>query len=98
MPGHEVRVQMSEEDVFDPQTMLGREGQVLIHVTLGIDDCRRLRPLVADQIRRMSETIQVELLEDHRSAIVDAAGSTLAKLPGERVTIEDSGGRPSARS
>ena len=66
MPGDEVGVEVREEDVRDPQAVLGGEREVLIDVALRIDDRRRVRLLVADQIRRVREAIQIELLEDHR--------------------------------
>ena len=65
MARDEVRVEVREDDVADRQAVFSGERHVLIDVTLRIDDgsCRRL--LVANQIRRMSEAIQVELVEDH---------------------------------
>jgi hypothetical protein len=59
-------VEMGEEDVRDPQIVLGGERQVLIDVALRVDDGRDMRLFVADQIRRVREAIQVELLQDHR--------------------------------
>ena len=67
--GNEVGVEVREEDVLDPQAMLGGEREVLIDVTLRVDDGRRARLLVADQIRGVREAIQIELLEDHRSVL-----------------------------
>jgi hypothetical protein len=46
----EVRVQMREDHVRDPKAVLLSEGQVLIDVALRIDDGRRARLLVADEI------------------------------------------------
>ena len=43
-----------------------RERQVLVDVALRIDDGRRPRLLVADQVRRVREAIQIELFQDHR--------------------------------
>jgi hypothetical protein len=65
MPGNEVRVKVREEDVRDPQTVLVGEGEVSIDVALGIDDRRRSRLLVADEVGRVREAIQIELVEDH---------------------------------
>ena len=49
--------------------MLGGERQVLIDITLRIDDSGHVRLLVANQIRRVCEAIQVKLLQNHRSAL-----------------------------
>ena len=67
--GDEVGVEVGEEDVRDPQAVLGGEGEVLIDVALRVDDGRRVRLLVADEIRRVCEAIQIELLQDHRTAL-----------------------------
>ena len=45
--------------------MLGGERQVLIAVTLRIDDGRRAGRLVGDQVRRVGQAVQIELLENH---------------------------------
>jgi hypothetical protein len=58
--------------------MLRGERQVLFDVALRVDDGRRARLLVADEIRRVREAIQVELFEDHVGGVsgesVAAAG------------------------
>ena len=59
-------MKVGEEDVRDAQAVLGGEREVLLDVALRIDDRRGLRLLVADQIGRVREAIQIELLEDHR--------------------------------
>ena len=66
MPGEEIRVKVREEDVRDAQAVLRREREVLLDVALRVDDRRSLRLLVADQIGRVREAIQIELFEDHR--------------------------------
>ena len=63
--GDEVRVEVREEDVPDPQIVLGGERKIVIDVALWIDDSRRARLLVPDEVRRVRQTIQVKLLEDH---------------------------------
>ena len=45
--------------------LLRSERQVLIDVTLRIDDGRRAGRLVGDEIRRVGQAVQVELPEDH---------------------------------
>jgi hypothetical protein len=56
---------MREKHVADPQLMLSGERQILTDVALRIDHRRDARVLVADQVRRVCEAIEVELLEDH---------------------------------
>ena len=53
----------------DAQAVLGREGEILIDVTLGIDDGGGLRLFVANQVRRVRETIQIKLTNDHDDSI-----------------------------
>jgi hypothetical protein len=65
MTSDEIRVEMREEDVRDAETPLRSERQVLIDVTLRIDDGRRAGRLVGDEIRRVGQAVQVELPEDH---------------------------------
>ena len=57
-------------DVRDRQAVLGGERQVLLDVALRIDDRRGVRLLVADEIRRVRQAIQVELVQDHASAVL----------------------------
>jgi len=40
-----------QDDVLDLEAVLAGEGEVLIDVALGVDDDRRARRFVADQIR-----------------------------------------------
>ena len=49
MPGDEVGVEVRQEDVRDPQAVLGGKGEILVDVALRIDDGRRVRSLVADR-------------------------------------------------
>jgi hypothetical protein len=69
VPGDEVGVEVRQEDVRDAQAVLGRHGDVLIDVTLRIDNGSHARRLVADEVRRVREALQVELLEDHSYAV-----------------------------
>ena len=75
MAGNEVRVEVREKDVRDAEMMIRSERQVLIDVTLRIDDGRRPRVLVPDEIRRMREAIQIELFEDHRVLLIRRAAA-----------------------
>jgi hypothetical protein len=61
----EIGVEMCEEHVRDPQPMLFGKRQVLIDVTLRVDDSGPPGQFVADEIRRMRETVEIELLEKH---------------------------------
>ena len=69
MSGDEIGVEVGEEHVRDAQAVLGREGEILIDVTLGIDDGGGLRLFVANQVRRVGETIQIKLTNDHDDSI-----------------------------
>jgi len=68
MTGDEVRVKVREDDMSNRQPTFRRERQVLIDVTLRIDDGSGFRLLVANQIRRVREAIEIELVEDHSSS------------------------------
>jgi hypothetical protein len=67
--GDEVGVKMRKEDVLDSQAVFGREGEVLIDITLRIDDRCRVGAGVADEIRSVGQTIQIKLLQDHRALL-----------------------------
>ena len=66
----EVGVEVREKHVTNRQSLLGRRGQVLLDIALRIDDRRGVRLLVADEIRRVRQTVQVELAQDHASAVL----------------------------
>ena len=63
--GDEVGVKVREDDVTDRQSAFSGERYVLIDVTLRIDDGRCRRRLVADQIRRVREAVEIELVKNH---------------------------------
>ena len=90
MAGEEIGVQVGEHDVRDPQVVLAGEGQVLLDVALRIDDDRHAGGLVADDVGGVRETVQVELLEDHRcvsepvNAATAAAASRRSRCPRAR--------------
>ena len=69
MAGDEVGVEVRQEDVRDLQIVLGGEREVLIDVALGIDDRRDVRLLVADEVRRVRQAIEIELFENHREPV-----------------------------
>src|SRR5712692_1614457 len=63
MTAHEVRMQMSLDDVLDLEILSFRFFNVLIDVALRIDDSGFA--FRSDQIRSVSETAEIELLEEH---------------------------------
>ena len=65
MSREEVGVEVGEEDVADLQPVLRRIVEVGVDVALRIDDGGGAARLIADQVRRVGEAIQVVLLEDH---------------------------------
>jgi len=67
MAGDEVGVEVSEEDVANPEVELLGVGQVVLDVALGVDDDGGRGGFVADQIRSVSKAAQVKLLEGHRA-------------------------------
>ena len=64
MPGDEIGVEMGEENVLDRQAMLVGEGEVLIDVSLRIDDGGGAILLIADEIRGVGQAGKIELFED----------------------------------
>ncbi len=79
--GEEIGMQVRQEHVGDSQVVRLGEGQVLVDVALRIDDRGGVRLLVADEIGRVRQAIQVELLQDHRAP---SFGSIIAQLSGGR--------------
>ena len=72
MAGDEVCVEVGEEHVPNLQAVAPRFLQIRLDVPLRIDHGCRARLLVANEIRRVREAIQIELFEDHRpSASLD---------------------------
>jgi hypothetical protein len=65
MAGEKVRVKVRQEDVTDLEVMLCGKRKILIDVPLRIDDCGDVCRFIADEIRRVGEAIQVELLDEH---------------------------------
>ena len=75
MAGDEVGVEMGQEHVANPQAVPFGRIDVPLHVALRIDDDGRTALAVADKVRRVGETIEVELLENHGPLISAAARS-----------------------
>ena len=65
MTGQKVGVEVRECDILDLVPRFRGICQVLFDVALRVDDDRLFRPVICDQIGRMSETAEVILLEKH---------------------------------
>ena len=64
VPAHEVGVKMGLEDPSNRQPLRPRLGDVLVHIAARIDD--RCLAAVADEVRRVCQAPEVELLEIHQ--------------------------------
>src|SRR5437867_9978737 len=62
MSGEEVRVEVREKNVGDTEMVLRSERQILIDVSLRIDDRGCAARLVADEVRCVGKAVQIELL------------------------------------
>src|SRR5690349_7564717 len=58
----EIGVEVRQEDVLDVKFVLGGEREVLIDVSLGVDDGGLAGCFVADEVRGVGEAAEVELL------------------------------------
>jgi hypothetical protein len=63
--GDEVGVEVGVDHPLDLQPMRTGVGDVLEHVTAGVHDHGAAARLVADQVRRVGQAVQVVLREDH---------------------------------
>ena len=63
--GDEIGVKVRQDDMPNLEAVCAGKGEVLVDVALGIDDDRGVRRLVADEIRGVRQTSEVELLQDH---------------------------------
>ena len=68
MAGNEVGVKVAEKDVADLEAKFLGVGQVLLDIALRIDDDGGGTGLVSHQIRRVRQTAEVVLLQDHESS------------------------------
>jgi hypothetical protein len=57
---------MGQKYVLNPQLMLVRVLDVAFDIALRIDHSSHTRRLVPDEVRRVGQTVEVELPEDHR--------------------------------
>src|SRR2546430_13053740 len=69
--GDEVGVEMGQEYVPDFQRVFGSECDVLVDIALRINDRGDARLRVANQVRRVRQTWQIELLENHATPLSD---------------------------
>jgi hypothetical protein len=65
MPRNEIRMQMRQDHVLDLEPVFAGKRNVLIDVPLRIDNNRRPRLFVANQVGSMRQTRKIKLLEDH---------------------------------
>ena len=69
VPGDEVGVEVREKDVADGELVLAGVGEIAIDITLRIDDDGAASDFVADQIGRMRQATEIELLQQHAAII-----------------------------
>ena len=74
MSGDKIGVQMGEKDVLNFKSVLGGKLNVLVGVALRINHDGGAGRLISNDVRRVRQTWQIELLEDH---------ACLAPLPQE---------------
>ncbi len=65
MAGEEVGVNMRLDDEFDAQTELVRVAQVVVDVAARVDEDGASGALIADQVRRLGQAVEVVLREVH---------------------------------
>ena len=63
--GDKVGVEVREKHMLDPHAVLRREVEINLDVPLWIDDGGDAARLVANQVRRMREALEIKLLENH---------------------------------
>src|ERR1044071_8110815 len=67
MAGHKVGVEMSEEDVADPEAEFFSIGEVLLDIALRVDYDAGRTGLVTEQIGSVGQAAQIILFQDHRT-------------------------------
>ena len=75
MAGDEIGVEMGFDDVLDREAVLLRFPNINIDVAPGIDN--RSLAFGTDEVRRMCETTEIELLEVHNQVAAMVAKPTL---------------------
>jgi len=89
-------MKMRQHDVLDSEVVLFSKRQVLLDVALRIDDDGPVRFPVADQVRRVREAAEIELLENHVSRNIDDYQSVVRPRD-EDIVREASGHRGERR-
>ena len=67
MTGEKIGVEVRQKDVTDREVVVAGKRQVLIDVALRVDNRGRLRRFVADQVRRVRQAVEIELMQEHES-------------------------------
>jgi hypothetical protein len=65
MPGDEIGVEMRQDDVPYLQFVLASELHVSVRIALWVNDGCRARRFVSNDVRRVRQTRQIELFQDH---------------------------------
>jgi hypothetical protein len=65
MPGNEIGVEVCQDYVLDLERVLGRKRYVLVRISLRINHGSRACSFVPNNVGRMREARQIELLKDH---------------------------------
>jgi hypothetical protein len=73
-------VEVRQQHVPDLQPVFGGERQVLIDIALRIDDSGGAGVFVADEIRRVGETIKIKLAQNHGSSPLQRAGCSAGRF------------------
>src|SRR5437870_4923172 len=79
MPGNEIGVKVSEENMTDPKPKVLRITQVLFNIALRIDDNGGPTGLVPKQIGCVSQATQVVLLQNHGASTVRRTARAMPK-------------------
>jgi hypothetical protein len=66
MARDEIGMEVREEDVRDAEIVIRSERQVLIDVALRIDDGCQAARLVGNDVRGVSQAVQIELSQEHQ--------------------------------
>jgi len=65
MAGYEIGVEMGEKYVLDLERVLGGKRNVLLRIPLRVNDDSGACCLISNNVRRVRQARQVELLKDH---------------------------------
>jgi hypothetical protein len=65
MPGDKIRMKVRQDHVLDLERVLGGKRNVLVGVSLRVNDGRCPPGLVPNQVGSVRQARQIELFEDH---------------------------------